>query len=120
MENVEIQNVEARRSFLKKVAYVAPAVVALGALSAPMSAQASTFHNHTQSVPAGTLVSEETITTKDGTNIVLKGASNKIPTASYGNYELTGAQVKEAANAGDGSWTWVNNLFGGTSKWLGV
>jgi len=41
MENVEIQSVAARRSFLKKVAYAAPAVVALGALTAPMSAQAS-------------------------------------------------------------------------------
>lgn len=41
MENVEIQTVEARRSFLKKVAYAAPAIVALGALTAPMSVQAS-------------------------------------------------------------------------------
>lgn len=43
MENVEIQSVEARRSFLKKVAYVAPAVVVLGSLTLPSSAQASTF-----------------------------------------------------------------------------
>lgn len=49
MENVENQNVEARRSFLKKVAYVAPAVVALGALNAHASVSAgaapSTFVN---------------------------------------------------------------------------
>lgn len=33
--------IEARRSFLKKVAYAAPAVVALGTLTAPQSAHAS-------------------------------------------------------------------------------
>jgi hypothetical protein len=44
MENTKVQTtVEARRSFLKKAAYTAPAVMALGALSAPMSAHASTL-----------------------------------------------------------------------------
>jgi hypothetical protein len=42
MENTKVQTtVEARRSFLKKAAYTAPAVMALGALSAPMSAHES-------------------------------------------------------------------------------
>lgn len=46
MENVEVKSsVESRRSFLKKVAYAAPAVVALGALTAPMSAHASVVFN---------------------------------------------------------------------------
>jgi hypothetical protein len=43
MENVEIQNVNVRRRFLKKVAYVAPAVMALGALSAPVGAHSATL-----------------------------------------------------------------------------
>lgn len=120
MENVKIDNVEARRSFLKKVAYVAPAVVVLGSLTLPSSAQASTFHNHTQSVPAGTLTSKETIITKDGTNIVISGTSTKIPDSTFGNYTISGTQVKQAATANDGAWTWVNSLFGGASKWLGV
>ncbi len=41
MENVEIQNVEARRSFMKKMAYVAPAVMVLGALNAHASVAGS-------------------------------------------------------------------------------
>lgn len=42
MQNKTIQTSgEARRSFLKKAAYAAPAVVILGGLTAPMSAHAS-------------------------------------------------------------------------------
>ena len=36
-----MNNVEARRNFLKKAAYAAPAVMVLGTLVAPMSAHAS-------------------------------------------------------------------------------
>ncbi len=43
MENSTDNVVNSRRSFLKKAAYSAPAILALGALSAPISAQASTF-----------------------------------------------------------------------------
>jgi hypothetical protein len=47
MENTEVQTtVEARRSFLIKVAYTAPAVMALGALGAPMSAHESIIRTH--------------------------------------------------------------------------
>lgn len=45
MDKTSQTSVEARRSFLKKAAYVAPAVVALGALSAPVSAHASVVFN---------------------------------------------------------------------------
>jgi hypothetical protein len=41
MEKTSQTSVEARRSFLKKVAYAAPAIVALGALSTPKSAHAT-------------------------------------------------------------------------------
>ncbi len=44
MENTKTQDVETRRSFLKKVAYIAPVVVALGGLTAPMVAHASYIH----------------------------------------------------------------------------
>lgn len=40
MDTTSQTSVEARRSFLKKAAYVAPAVIVLGALSAPKSAYA--------------------------------------------------------------------------------
>jgi hypothetical protein len=57
MENkMETNNMnEARRNFFKKVAYVAPAVVALGALSAPSKGYANSVifnvGNKTVSVP---------------------------------------------------------------------
>jgi len=38
---------ESRRSFLKKVAYTAPVVIALGSLTAPVSAHASVVFNTT-------------------------------------------------------------------------
>jgi hypothetical protein len=53
MENLETQKVEARRGFLKKVAYAAPAVVALGALTAPVSAQASVVYHQTTAYKKG-------------------------------------------------------------------
>ena len=45
MEKTSQTSVEARRSFLKKAAYVAPVVIALGTLSAPVSAHASVIFN---------------------------------------------------------------------------
>ncbi len=41
MKNTKPQDVETRRSFMKKVVYIAPVVVALGGLTAPMAAHAS-------------------------------------------------------------------------------
>lgn len=41
---MDTQHNESRRGFLKKAAYAAPAVIALGSLSAPVSAQASVLH----------------------------------------------------------------------------
>ena len=41
MEQLEHDGVAGRRKFLKKAAYVAPAVFALGSLTAPMTANAS-------------------------------------------------------------------------------
>ncbi|MFA6189065.1 MAG: hypothetical protein WC680_07275 [Sulfuricurvum sp.] len=121
MENVKIDNVEARRSFLKKVAYVAPAVVVLGSLTLPSSAQASTFTHNTidQNAPYA-VASTQTITTQNGTNIVTSGTSTLVPDAEFGNYTITGAQVKTSADAGSGTWAWVNSLFGGTTKYFGV
>ena len=40
-KNVENKNVESRRSFLKKAAYVAPTIIALGSITKPVSAAAS-------------------------------------------------------------------------------
>ena len=123
MKNIEIENVSSRRAFLKKMAYTAPMVVTLGALTAPMTAGASVFTNYTQSVPETDPVSYtsvETIVTQDGTNNVIAGTSDHIPTASYDNYVLTGEQVKEAVAAEDASWTWVDGIFGSSTSWNGL
>lgn len=43
-----MNDISSRRGFLKKVAYTAPAVIALGALTLPASAQASVIFNQGQ------------------------------------------------------------------------
>lgn len=127
MEDLKIKSkVEekiSRRSFLKKAAYVAPVVVTLGALTAPMTAQASTFVHHTQSVPATdpiTYVKTQTIETQNGTNNVLSGQSTNIPAGGQGEYVTDGAYVKTRADAGDATWTWVNTDVFHSSAWNGI
>ncbi|MDP3465892.1 MAG: hypothetical protein Q8R86_09000 [Sulfuricurvum sp.] len=122
MENVQIDNVEARRSFLKKVAYVAPAVVVLGSLTLPSSAQASTFtHNTVDQNNPSVIASTQTVTTKDGTNIVMSGTDTPQPLLFPEDAKsLSGAKVKAYADAGNGTWAWVNSLFGGATKYFGV
>lgn len=46
MQHQDNTSFETRRSFLKKAAYAAPAVIALGSLSAPVTAHASIIYNH--------------------------------------------------------------------------
>ena len=41
MKNNEIEQTNARRSFLKKAAYVVPTVIAISQITSPMSAQAA-------------------------------------------------------------------------------
>jgi len=121
----EVEEVISRRSFLRKAAYVAPAVMSLGALNAHAvtTAGTSTFVNFTQSHPATnpvTYTSKETIITQAGTNNVLSGTSVHMPTAPFGNYGIDGASVKTAANNGDAAWSWVNNVFGSAGAWNGI
>lgn len=47
MEKTSQTNVESRRSFLKKAAYAAPAIVVLGGLTLPQQAQASLIYQGT-------------------------------------------------------------------------
>lgn len=49
-----MENVNARRKFLKKAAYAAPVVIALGAMTAPISAHASVIYKQ-QTFNAGTI-----------------------------------------------------------------
>lgn len=76
---------ESRRSFLKKAAYTAPAVVALGALTAPMSAHASlVFHQqtiyNTKGVPASVTERYDNVGlfTQDGTFTPDRGVTTYI------------------------------------------
>ena len=115
--------VNSRRNFLKKAAYSAPAIIAMGALTAPVTAQASTFVNNTQSVPATspvTYTSQETIVTQDGTNNVISGYHEALPTGATGSYSLTGTEVKGQVDIGSPTWTWVDAQFGGSTNWFGL
>lgn len=47
MDKTSQTSVEARRSFLKKAAYAAPAIVVLGGLTLPQQAQASLIYQGT-------------------------------------------------------------------------
>lgn len=75
MENLEIKStVESRRSFLKKAVYAAPVVVALGALTAPVSAQASVIHKQSQGVIQGSVWSGDYDTANGQyTNVIREG-----------------------------------------------
>lgn len=89
MENLDVKStVESRRNFLKKAVYAAPAVVALGALTAPMSAQASLIHKQSPGIiPGSTWSGNYDTTTGQYTNVVREG-------------KLVNVQVKdEAANS---------------------
>jgi hypothetical protein len=104
MENVENQNVEARRSFLKKVAYVAPAVVVLGSLTLPGSAQASTFTGVNNTYDnKGVLVKSTpiTLTGNSGTGTIEGG--------TYGTTTLTVDQVKSVPY--NGMFAWLSHWF---------
>lgn len=68
METVNMN--ETRRSFLKKVAYVAPAIVALGALSIPSNGYA-----------AGSAITIHV----DGNPVVIKDVPSDDPIGQWGN-----------------------------------
>jgi len=91
MENVEIKGVEARRSFLKKVAYVAPAVVVLGSLTLPSSAQASVFHGTATVNPGNIHVGDATVTGESGPGVVSSGTYQKEGSSVVTNF--TAAEV---------------------------
>lgn len=68
-----------RREFLKKAAYVAPAMIALGALSTPAKAQSSAIFtgsngNQFTSQPNGT----GTTVTQDGNTIVIPSTDDNL------------------------------------------
>jgi hypothetical protein len=112
MENVEIQGVEARRSFLKKVAYVAPAVVVLGSLTLPNSAQASTFTGEARVNPGDTLIGVSTVTGENGAVGAAGGGTYQrvYSNGSTGTVQsYTGAQVVENKM---GVFTWAQKFFG--------
>lgn len=76
MENVEIKraSVESRRNFLKKAAYAAPAVIALGTLTAPVSAQASLIHKQSPGIVQGSVWSGDYDTSSGKyTNVIREG-----------------------------------------------
>lgn len=108
MENTDTKNqsVEARRSFLKKVAYAAPAVVALGALTVPVSAQASVFHGQMYAEPGHILSGSATVTGDSGPGVIQGGTYQKTGSTSVRTF--TGAEV---ASNDMGVFDWARRYF---------
>jgi hypothetical protein len=110
MENVENQNVEARRSFLKKVAYVAPAVMALGALNAQANtAIASSTFTHVAYDNGETVTTS--VTGDSGTNVVTT-ATYQQGTGPVTTYSGTAVQNPPSS----GLYSWANSIFEGWFK----
>jgi hypothetical protein len=114
MENTHNQKGEARRSFLKKMVYVAPAVVALGALTAPVGAHASVFVGQVYTNPTNSNQGVESIHIGDAT-VVGNSQTKVIEGGTYTNLntgtvtQFTADQVK----ANDwGLFTWAKTYFG--------
>jgi hypothetical protein len=114
MENTHNQKGEARRSFLKKVVYVAPAVVALGALTAPVGAHASVFVGQVYTNPTSSNQGVESIHVGDAT-VVGNSQTKVIESGSYTNLN-TGVTTQFSADqvkANDwGLFTWAKAYFG--------
>ncbi|MDD3597470.1 hypothetical protein [Sulfuricurvum sp.] len=110
LENVEMNAAQSRRAFLKKAAYVAPAVVALGALSAPVSAQASTFNGNVYAVDAktGTVtqIGTATVNGQSGPQVIENGATVRLSSGEITHYDAAGVE----ANA-NGWFSWAKKYF---------
>lgn len=112
MENVEIQGVEARRSFMKKMAYVAPAVMALGALNAQASVAgaASVFIGEARVNPGDKLIGVSTVTGYSGPDVIESGTYQRVyADGTLGDLQtFTGAQVQDNNM---GVFTWAKSFF---------
>jgi hypothetical protein len=95
---------------LKKVAYVAPVVVALGALSAPMSAQASTFNGKVYAVDgktgATTQIGTATVNGQSGPHTIEDGATVRLSTGVETHYDAAGVVAND-----NGWFSWAKQFF---------
>jgi hypothetical protein len=113
MENLEMESTDSRRTFLKKVAYVAPAVIVLGGLSAQAGTTpgSSVFTNKIISQGDQTQIGLETVTGHNGvvdSGIYQNTDSNGVVTKTK-NY--TAAEVN--ANDIPSLWSYFKQFFGG-------
>ncbi len=112
MENLEMESTNSRRTFLKKVAYVAPAVIVLGGLSAQASpsAAASTFAgDYTVHPPAaGKKIADMTVSGNTGTNTVTGGTYT--PTSTGVTQTVSASDIVSQQN---GIWAWIQSYFSG-------
>lgn len=113
MENLEIESTNSRRTFLKKVAYVAPAVIVLGGLSAQAgtTAGSSVFTNKILSQGDGKQIGLETVTGHNG--VVDSGVYQNTDSAGVvtGTKNYTAAEVN--ANDIPSLWSYFKQFFGG-------
>lgn len=112
MENLEKkeQIATSRRAFLIKAAYVAPVVVGLGALSAPVTAHASVFHGDVlvtnTKTNVTTKIGDAYIDGESGPQIIKNGSYVKLSNGQTTNY--TADQVKSNDT---GLFSWAINIF---------
>ena len=97
---MEMKHNESRRIFLKKAAYTAPAVMALGSLTAPISAHASIVHMQGNGIIPGAKV------TADYDNVADK----------YTNVTRTGfigtTNIKDTVANSSPFRVWLKSIFG--------
>ena len=119
MENIEIENVNSRRVFLKKAAYAAPALMVLGGLNAQANeAIASSTFTHVAYDNGNTLTT--TVHGDSGTDVITSASS--VQTDSDGNivstyiYDDTSLPLTvddlKTAPAND-TFTWAEPIFEG-------
>lgn len=108
LENVEMNTAQSRRTFLKKAAYVAPAVVALGALTIPASAQASVFTTEWKEINTGQIYTVS-VDGNSATGVVSSGSS--VNTASGKVKTYTAEQVVTNDTPLEGFWSYFKQWF---------
>ncbi|MDO9208052.1 MAG: hypothetical protein Q7T91_07345 [Sulfuricurvum sp.] len=109
MDNTQARNVEARRSFLKKAAYVAPAIIALGALNAhaDVGAAASVFNGKATVDPGNIHVGDATVTGYSGPDVILGGTYQKVGSSTVVNFSPVEVQQNNF-----GLFSWAKAFFG--------
>jgi len=111
----EVEEVISRRSFLRKAAYVAPAIVSLGALNAQAGTAigSSVFKNNIVSYGNGEVIGTATVRGHNG--VVDSGEAVNAVGGSFSPYhssQYTAAEVNANTNPSYHFWSYFQQYFG--------